>query len=458
MKMRLSRLAIEFAAATAVLLSLGCPVLEAQSALSGSGVADDPEFFVTLDAYVKYGGDIDVIDGLTGNIYHSDNAVVKTIHSNFPKIMGGLHGKLLELEAKYMNFYLEQGVHHERELIELAESFGITNFQMDRSNWMVREKAILRRLSQEPFFQIKELVVWEKEEMGRSLPDNKWARNIRFNEETDSWERRVLTDWRVNVPTQWRLVQVHKRQGLNLESNQGFHIIDYGLPTQVQASNFKEVSVSYPIIVSRREDSQAQIDRIQHEIVENLSHLYDPFTWVARRSTRFRVAFSAGLLKYFEERKYRVKDRDWFNPVICHFLNDVVVVKRYGFEEVYDLYVDQQFGNSKNVLGEDLDLLNWHSDEKRQGEGVNPNKKIYLSYDNRSSARFVLLDAYLRYGDRFLDALRARLTNLKKREVAKDLIRDVIAEVSGVSADKYIPAAIEAQKMGIEAYRKTVGK
>ena len=34
-------------------------VATAQSALSNSGLADDPEFFVTLDAYVKYGGDID---------------------------------------------------------------------------------------------------------------------------------------------------------------------------------------------------------------------------------------------------------------------------------------------------------------------------------------------------------------------------------------------------------------
>lgn len=448
---------VSIVAVVAGLMISGIQSLLAQSALSGSGVADDPEFFVTLDAYVKYGGDIDVIDGLTGGVYHSDNQVVKTIHANFPKIMGGLHGKLLELEAKYMNFYLEQGVFHERELIALAESFGITNFEMNRSNWMVREKAILTRLSQEPFFQIKELVVWEKEEMGRSLPDNKWARNVRFNEETNSWERRVLTEWRVNTATEWRLIQVVKNQGLNLETNKGFHLIGNGLSAQVRASNFKEVSVSYPIIVSRREDSQAQIDRIQHQIVENLSHLYDPFTWVARRSTRFRVAFSSELYNYFKERKYRVKDRDWFDRVITLFLNDVVVVERYGFKEVYDLYVDQQFGNSKNVLGENLDLLNWHPDEKRKGEGINPNKRVYISYDNPSSARFVLLDAYLRYGDRFLDTLRARLIGLKKKEVAKEVIKGVLAEVSGVSADKYIPAAIKAQKIGIEEYRKSKG-
>ena len=71
------RLAIGFASATAFLLSISPPVIEAQSALSGTGISEDPEFFITLDTYVKYGGDIDVIDGLTGQAYHSDNAVVK---------------------------------------------------------------------------------------------------------------------------------------------------------------------------------------------------------------------------------------------------------------------------------------------------------------------------------------------------------------------------------------------
>lgn len=365
---------------------------------------------------------------------------------------------LLTMEAKYMDFYLKNGVIHEQELIQLAESFGITNFKMDRSDWMVREKAILRRLQKEPFFQIKELVVWEKEELDRQLPDNKWAQNIRYNPETNTLERRVLTDWRVNVPTEWRLVQIHKRQGLNLETNKGFHIIDTGLPGVVMSEHFREVSVSYPIIVSRRENTQEQIDRIQGEIVRNLSHLYDPFTWVARRSTRFRVAFYSSFKKYFEERKYRVKDREWFDTVISHFLNDVVVVKLYGFEEIYDLYVDQQFGNSKQTLGEDIDLLNWHEGENRNGEGVNPNRNIYINFDNKGSARFILLDAYLRYGDAFLNRLRDRLTELKKRGVAKDIIKEVLAETSGVSADKYIPAAIKAQKIGIEQYREKVGK
>ena len=467
MKMKRSRFAIELAIATAFILSLAPSASQAQSALSGSGIEDDPEFLVTLDAYVKYGGDIDVIDGLTGRSYHSDNAVVKAIHSSFPQIMGGLHAKLLELEAKYMNFYLTQGVQHERELSALAESFGITRFAMDRSRWMVREKAILQRLVKEPFFQIKELVIWEKEYLDENLPDNKWAKNIRLNPVTQSWERRVLTEWNVNTVrvTRWNNGQlntnvqmVEKRQGLNLETNMGFHIMvgGRGLGQWVEPGDFSEVTVSYPIIVSKRADADEQIQKLQRQIVENLSHLYDPFTWVARRSTRFRTAFSSELTNYFKERKYRVKDRDWFDPVICHFLNDVVTVKQYGFKEIYDLYLTQQFANSKNVLGKDLDLLNWHEGENREGESVNRERKIWLNFDRPGGARFVMLDAYLRYGDKFLDALREELISLKKRAVAKDLIRDVIADVSGVPADKYIPAAIKAQRAGLEQFRESM--
>ena len=439
--------------------------IKAQSALSNSGISEDPEFFVTLDAYVKYGGDIDVIDGLTGRAYHSDNAVVKAIYSSFPQIMGGMHAKLLELEARYMNFYLTQGVQHERELSALAESFGITRFSMDRSRWMVREKAILQRLHNEPFFLIKELVIWEKEYLDEDLPDNKWAKNIRYNWETQSWERRVLTEWDVNTVqmTRWNngklntnVQMVEKLQGLNLETNKGFHIITggRGLGRYVQPGDFKEVTVSYPIIVSKREDADEQIERLQKQIVENLSHLYDPFTWVARRSTRFRNAFSSELINYFRERKYRVKDRDWFDPVICHFLNDVVTVKRYGLREVYDIYLTQQFANSKNVLGKDLDLLNWHEGEKREGERVNRDRKIWLNYKNTQGVRFVLLDAYLRYGDKFVDALRHELTSSKKRVIGKGIVENVIAEVSGVPAEKYISAAIKAQRAGLEQYRQ----
>ena len=65
-----------------------------------------------------------------------------------------------------------------------------------------------------------------------------------------------------------------------------------------------------------------------------------------------------------------------------------------------------------------------------------------------------MLDAYLRYGDKLIDALREKLTSLKKSEDGKELIQKVIAEVSNVPAEKYIPAAIKAQKTGLEQFRE----
>ena len=40
--------------------------LWSQSALSEAGIGDDSGFLVELETYVKYGGNIDVIDGMTG--------------------------------------------------------------------------------------------------------------------------------------------------------------------------------------------------------------------------------------------------------------------------------------------------------------------------------------------------------------------------------------------------------
>ncbi len=437
-----------------------------QSSLSGSGVEDDPEFFVTLDAYVRYGGEIEVIDGFTGRAYHSENQVVKTIHTNFPKIMGGLHKRLLGLEALHMKYQLETGALHEEQLAALADSFRITNFKLDRETWLIKEKVILARLNSKPIIQIKELVVWEIEELSPNLSGSKndelslllggskYSRNIRYNREADSWERRVLTEWRVHVLKRNGVDIIVKNQGLNLDTNKGFHLIERAIPRTILPSSFREVSVSYPIIVSRREDADEQIQRLQRLIVQNMSHLYDPFTWVGRRKVRFRTVFSSSLLSHMSGRNYRIKDRDWFDPVICHFLNDVVSVRLRGLQEVYDLYVAQQFENSKNVLGVEMDLLNWNAGENRKGKGVRENKKLYLKFNRPAGARFALLDMYLRYGDTFVEALRENLTSLKKKGVGKDIITQTIEEVSGHPADEYIKAALKAQVAGINNYRE----
>lgn len=434
----------------------GLPSVYSQSALSGSGIADDPEFFVTLDAYVKYGGNIKVVDGLTGREYHSDNKVVKAIHSNFPKIMGGLHKRLLDLETLHMKYHLQQGALHEKELAALGASFGITNFKLDRSKWLTREQAILARLRAKPFFQIKELVVWELEYMDEILPENKYARNIRFVPSTQSWERRVLTEWRVHVPTRKGMNLVLKYQGLNLDTNLGFHMIrDRGLPADVHPNSFQEVSVSYPIIVSKRRDTEEQIQELQRGIVKNMTHLYDPFTWIGRRNTRFRKVFSTNFVNHLKNRNYKIKDRAWFDPALGNFLNDVVTVNRHGLKEVYDLHIAQS-DNPRNRLGEGYDPLNWNPKENRKGSGgASKPRPMKLKFENATGARFVLFDMYLRYGNAFLSDLRGRLTSLNRKEESEPIFRASIEAVSGVPADKYIQAALKAQEKGLNEYRNT---
>ena len=163
--------------------------------------------------------------------------------------------------------------------------------------------------------------------------------------------------------------------------------------------------------------------------------------------------FSSTLLGHFRNRTYRIKDRDWFDPVICNFLNDVVTVNRYGLKEVYDLYV-AGIENPRNTLGEGFDPLNWNAGEKRKGSGMSLGKRIRLNFENSAGGRFVLFDLYLRYGDDFIDNLRLKLTSLKKKGDSRELIRASITEVTGRSADEYIKAALKAQEAGIASYRE----
>lgn len=397
-----------------------------QSALSEAGVGDDGQFLVELDAYVKYGGNIAVIDGFTGKNYHSDNAVVKAIHTSFPKIMGGLHNRLLELEAKHMAFQMTQGVAHGRKLTVLADTFGIKGFELDDESWLRKERTILARLRAKPFFQIKEIIVWEKEGLSeRALRGNRRAQNLRFNPDSLTWERRVLTEWEVAIRNKRNVKIVNKWQGLNLDTNKGFHISDT-LPNSVYVNAFREVKVSYPIIVSRTEDSEEQITRIQRQIVRNLSYLYDPFSWAARRNTRFRTKFSSSLVNHMKNRSYRVIDREWFDAAICNFLNDMVTV--------------------------DMDPLNWLEGEDRSQSLKKGPVRVRFSFNNSEGARFAMLDMYLRYGYAFGENLRSKLVALKKKESGRALVEQAIEEVSGVPAETYIKAALKAQAEGVLQY------
>lgn len=419
------------------------------SFLEDSG-EDEVEFFVMLDSYVRYGGDIKVIDGFTGETYHRGHEVVKEVHFTFPKIMGGLHRLLLSYEVEHMNYQVKLGAQKEPMLVELLDSFGYKSFKMDRNSWMTREQSILQRLMHEPFFKVEELVIWEEEKLAKGLPDNKNARNVRFDEETQSWQRRVLTHWKVKERRGDNYIDVEKFQGLNLETNKGFHLIDRGLPSQISPHAFKEVQVSYPLIVNDRENAEEQTKRLQSLVFKNFGHLYDPFTWVARRNVRFQWAYTENLRRHINQKGSRFRDRQWFTPTIAYLVDDVATVQLEGLEQVYTNFLMGRFENSPNSLGEDIDLLNWHEDEHREGKGSNKNGKIWIDFENADGARFVLLDMYLRYGDSFLDTLRTELAAVTKRQDAKPIIRNVIETVSGVSADKYISASIKAQRLGIE--------
>jgi hypothetical protein len=442
-------------AAFSLLLILSIPTaVRSQSALSEAGVGDDSNFLIELEAYAKYGGDIDVIDGITGKRYHRANDVVKAINASFPKIMGGLHTMLLVLELKHMEVQMTKGIEHTKKLGDLADSFGVKRFMVEDDSWFLKERRILARLRKEPFFQIKELVVWHRDELSSiGLRGNERAKNLLFNPETLDWERRVLTEWEVNIRTRKSFRRVNKWQGLNLDTNMGFHISDT-LPGSISTSSFREVKVSYPIIVYSDRDEQEQIDHLQRLIVKNMSYLYDPFSWGSKRATRFRGKIAKELLKHMEDRSYRVTDREWFDSTICNFLNDVIALEIYGLMEIYDFYVVKRFESSTDLMGEEIDPLNWNPGEEREFSKKRTNFKVRFDFNNPTGARFAMLDAYLRYGDVFLDNLRLRLTSLKIKEAGRGIIEESISEVSGIPAKTYIKAALKAQADGIMRFHE----
>lgn len=152
-------------------------------------------------------------------------------------------------------------------------------------------------------------------------------------------------------------------------------------------------------------------------------------------------------------RRLKLADRKWSNRVLAHFLNDVVTVRLRDYKEVYDFFVTQRFLSSPNSLGKKLDLLNWYEGEKREGQGARHDGKVWLNFNSVDGARFVMLDAYVRYGDEFLSTFREKLLSLEARTDLKDVVRESIEETVGVSAEKYIAAALDAQRKGIEAVK-----
>jgi hypothetical protein len=449
-----------------VLLCLGLLFSWTQSL----NAADDDQLKIggqifELNPFVIYEAEVDIVDGHTGEKYTGNNDVVLDFADTFNAILLGFHKKLLTYEIGHLNFRLKDGKEFETELKDLAESFGITNFKINHDNWLKRETAIVQRLIQDPFFKIEALVAWDLDELNRDLPlmpRSDYAEDIRYNKKKSIWERRVTTEWKVSYRPLTKdrekyankPVNILKQQGLNLDTNEGFHIIDRGLTAQVVPKAFKEVKLTYPIIVSSTEPRDTQVKRLQQTYIQNLKYLYDPFSWVARREHRFRGGFSGDLLRHFSGRRYKIEDREWVDPVLTQLLSDVITIKRHGTKEIYSLYAYQKFDRSRNVLGERMDLLNWHPDEDRKGQPVSRNPKISLNFNNHGGARFIVLDAYMRYTDKFLDVLRGKLTSLKKTSNGREIFATTIEEVTGIPFKEYTKLAAKAQTELILKHRK----
>ncbi|NDV61236.1 recombinase family protein [Puniceicoccales bacterium CK1056] len=441
---------------------IGMAVILPISASGKDSSAIDPNI-IELQPFVVYSGIIDVVDGFTGKPYHESNPVVDGFREEFNDILLGYHRRILKEEYSYMLVQAKFGTEFVQELNTLAQAFGIGTIGIYRDRFLNIERQILRRLIDDPFFRIDALVVWDLDRLERTKrrPKSKYGRDIRYNEESGRWERRVTTSWKVDfsIPHKdgWRqYIDILKEQGLNLETNKGYHFINRGLTQHVLPGDFEHVRLTYPIFISSKQPAQEQVQELKEKFLENLTHIYDPFSWAWRRNQRFRAetVFMPRFRRQVKLVRFPVVDTDWFEPVIMRFLFDVAIIKVQGVDEIYQWEMLRKVPVNRNMLGYGLDLLNWNEDEDRSvpydpkhQDGVNVN------FDNPQGARFILLDAYRRYTDTFFDALQAKLATAKKKSSGKELIKEVIEEVSGLEAEAYIKKASEIQKAELEKYR-----
>ena len=422
---------------------------------------------IDLEPFVIHAGEIEVIDGITGEEYSAGNSVVWGFADSMKDLLIKYHQRLLLDEARFLNEYLTEGRQFSKDLAALADSFGIRNFRINKENWRLKERSILYRLSTKPFFRINALIVWDQDKLERmlpTLPETEYTRDIRYNHAKQIWERRITTRWEISYtqynqrgrPTKGHYIL--KEQGLNLDTNQGYHFVNVGLPASVPPSAFKEIEITYPIFFSSKEPVLDQIKRLQLLFVQNLYFIYDPFSWKVRRHTRFRGGFANNLIRHFETKSFRVTDREWFNPVLCNLLSDVITIQYHGLKEIYELHTYRSYELSSHILGNGLDLLNWNEGENREGKHNAPYRRTRLNWDGPGGARFVVLDAYMRYTDKFIDALRENLkTRTRKRVTGRSIIEQTIEEVSGTPFDVYRKNAIKAQVEIIDKYREKYG-
>ena len=411
-----------------------------------------------------YNGKIPIIDGFTGKEYKGDNEVVFNFAQSFNKLLLGYHKKLVLDEVKHLQFRIQLGKEFEREMGQLTASFGFNKFTLDNSTWLRRERAIITRLIREPFFKIKALIAWDLDRLNKiapTKPQSKYASDIRYNTDAGKWERRITDRWDVaflNNPNHKRggFFETDKTQGLNLDTQKGFHYIERGLPVNVPSTAFKEVNLTYPIFYSDNQAGENELRRLQETFIANLYFIYDPFSWVARRDTRFRGGFSQDCLEHIKAQRIYVDDRDWFDVVFSRFLSDVITIKLQGAEEIYSLHMlSKRLSECPRALGLGLDLLNWNKGEKREAIDK-PEAEARISPTSPGGFRYVMIDAYQRLAEPLIEKIRSRL--LAQKEVRRpingqSMLTQVIEELSGVPYPEFVQRATITQEAHLAQHK-----
>jgi hypothetical protein len=418
---------------------------------------------IEMAPFVVYGGLIDTYDGFSGKPYTESNAVVEGFREDFNDILKGYHRRILIEELEHMKKQLAISTRMSVDMEELCKSFGIDRFKRKQpESLMPIEKAITMRLLKDPFFIIEGLVVWDLDRLkarNGNRPRSKFSNDIRYNPETEEWERRVTTKWEASIWPRNSNNEIHviKEQGLNLDSNTGFHLINRGLTGQVTPRSFHDVKLTYPIFVNSTEPVAEQVQKLKDTLLANLTHIYDPYSWAMRRNVRFRGGYLKELMRHTALADFKLSEREWFDPLLAHFLNDNIITKYFGPNEIYAHLALQKTPVNTNILGEKFDLLNWNDGEERSVK-YNPKKQwgFNTNFDHPDGARFILFDAYRRYQDKFVDALRTNLelANAEKGETsAKELVKRTLSEVSDVPADIYIKKASKVQRDLLNQYK-----
>lgn len=438
------------------------------SVLPSTGWAQETDDdVITMEAFnvSVYGGEIKIIDGFTGKEYQGNNDLVFEFARSFNKLLLGFHKKLVIDEVKHMQMRVQLGDAFERQMNVLSKAYQMKEFELDRTTWLRREKSIVTRLMKEPFFRIDALVVWDIDRlnaMAPAAPRNKYAADIHYNEELEKWERRITSKWNVvfrrNPNRANSVFTTHKEQGLNLDTLAGFHYIDFGLPLIVPPHAFREVRLTYPIFYSDKDQSEEALTYLREKFVANLYFIYDPFSWVARRDTRFRGGFIEDCTEHIQKHKMPISDRKWFDPVFARLLSDVVTIRLQGAEEIYSLQMlSKRLWESPRWLGVELDLLNWNKGEKREAQNK-PESLYQLGYQDARGMRYVLIDAYQRFGDNLLKEIRAEMlaANADKRKInGQQMLREVIAKLSGMTYEEFGQRAVQVQEEQLALHKIT---